>query len=122
MSLPAKRGEPRPRTSGLRQARGDARGLRREAGRVRRNAAEIIKAVEQLKSLEWEDIRKERFNMTPLALYTDLVNIAECLLHRQAAEMRLRLLFFVVELCGVDVGLYAHNARLRMHMCLRSVF
>ena len=54
-------------------------------------AAEIIKAVEQLKSLEWEDIRKERFNMTPTALFADLVNIAESLLHRQAAEMRLHL-------------------------------
>ena len=66
-------------------------------------AAEIIKAVEQLKSLEWEDIRKERFNMTPTALFTDLVNIAESLLHRQAAEMQLHLPF-VVELCCVDVG------------------
>ena len=67
-------------------------------------AAEIIKSVEQLNSLEWEDIRKERFNMSPTALFADLVNIAESLLHRQAAEMRLHLLF-VVELCCVDVGL-----------------
>ena len=58
--------------------------------------------------------------MTPTALFADLVNIAESLLHRQAAEMQLHLPF-VVELCCVDVGLYAHDARLRMHICLRSV-
>ena len=31
-------------------------------------ADEITKAVELLKSLEWDDIRRERFNMTPPAL------------------------------------------------------
>ena len=39
-----------------------------------------------LKSLEWEDIRVEKFNMTPPALFTEMVRTAESLLHRQAAE------------------------------------
>ena len=50
-------------------------------------ADEIIKAVELLKSVEWEDIRVERYNMTPPALFSDMVRTAESLLHRQAAEM-----------------------------------
>ena len=48
---------------------------------------EIIKAVGLLRSLEWEDIRVERFNMTPVALFQDMVHTAESLLHRQAAEI-----------------------------------
>ena len=48
---------------------------------------EITKAVGTLKSLEWEDIRAERFSLTPPALFSDLVRTAETLLHRQAAEM-----------------------------------
>ena len=49
-------------------------------------AEEIANAVAALKSLEWEDIRVERFNMTPPALFTEMVRTAESLLHRQAAE------------------------------------
>ena len=49
-------------------------------------AEEIINAVAALKSLEWEDIRVERFNMTPPALFTEMVRTAESLLHRQTAE------------------------------------
>ena len=48
---------------------------------------EIMKAVGSLTSLEWEDIRVERFNMTPPALFQDMVHTAESLLHRQAAEI-----------------------------------
>ena len=33
-------------------------------------ADEMIKAIDLLKSLEWDDIRRERFNMTPPALLT----------------------------------------------------
>ena len=40
-------------------------------------AEEIINAVAVLKSLEWEDIRVERFNMTPPALFTEMVRTAE---------------------------------------------
>ena len=50
-------------------------------------ADEILKAVELLKSLEWEDIRRERYNMTPPALFSEMVRTAESLLHRQSAEM-----------------------------------
>ena len=50
-------------------------------------ADEMIKAIDLLKSLEWDDIRKERFNMTPPALFTEMVSTAEGLLHRQSAEI-----------------------------------
>ena len=49
-------------------------------------ADEMIKTIDLLKSLEWEDIRRERFNMTPPALFSEMVRTAESLLHRQSAE------------------------------------
>ena len=52
--------------------------------------AEITKAVGALKSVEWESIRKEKFSLTPLALFTDLVRTAESLISRQAAEITRR--------------------------------
>ena len=50
-------------------------------------ASEITRAVESLKSLEWEAIRTERFSMTPPALYSELVRNAEALLQKQAEEL-----------------------------------
>ena len=49
-------------------------------------AQEISQAVATLSSVEWEDIRKEKFSLTPPALYTDLVRTAESLISRKAAE------------------------------------
>ena len=51
---------------------------------------EISKAVGMLSSVEWEDLRKEKFSMTPPALFTDLVRTAECLISRTAAEVTRR--------------------------------
>ena len=42
---------------------------------------ELIKAVDTLKSLEWNDIRVERFNMTPPALFSELAPLAVGELH-----------------------------------------
>ena len=50
-------------------------------------ADEIAKAVGMLKSVEWESIRKDKFSLTPAALFTDLVRTAESLISRQAAEI-----------------------------------
>ena len=49
--------------------------------------AEITKAVGMLKSVEWESIRRDKFSLTPAALFTDLVRTAESLISRQAAEI-----------------------------------
>ena len=49
-------------------------------------AQEISQAVAMLSSVEWEDIRKEKFSLTPPALYTDLVRTAESLISRMAEE------------------------------------
>ena len=51
---------------------------------------DITKAVGGLKSVEWESIRKEKFSLAPLALFTDLVRTAESLISRQAAEITRR--------------------------------
>ena len=50
-------------------------------------AEEISKAVGTMKSVEWEDIRKEKFSLTPPALFSELVRTAEGLIQRQAAEI-----------------------------------
>ena len=60
---------------------------REEGDGLYASADEMVKAVELLKSLEWEDIRRERLNMTPPALFSEMVRTAESLLHRQSAEM-----------------------------------
>jgi hypothetical protein len=49
-------------------------------------AQEATRAIGLLASLEWEDIRIERFNLTPPAVFSELVRNAEHLLYRQAAE------------------------------------
>ncbi len=49
-------------------------------------AQEAEKGVGMLASLEWEDIRIERFSLTPPGIYSELVRLAENLLYRQAAE------------------------------------
>ena len=49
-------------------------------------AQEISKAVSMLSSVEWEDIRKEKFFLTPRALYDELARTADSLNSRMAAE------------------------------------
>ena len=53
-------------------------------------AEEISKAVDKLRSVEWEDIRKEKYFLTPPALFTELVRTATSLISRQAAEIARR--------------------------------
>ena len=50
-------------------------------------AEEISKAVGKMKSVEWEDIRKEKFSLTPPALFSELVRTAEGFIQRHAAEI-----------------------------------
>ena len=54
-------------------------------------AEECIRASSQVKSLQWEQIRRERFNITPEGLFKELVANAESLISRRAAEERRRL-------------------------------
>ena len=49
-------------------------------------AQEISKAVSMLSSVEWEDLRKEKFFLTPRALYDELARTADSLNSRMAAE------------------------------------
>ena len=53
-------------------------------------AEEISKAVGKLKAVEWEDIRKEKYFLTPPALFNELVRTATSLISRQAAEIARR--------------------------------
>ena len=53
-------------------------------------AEEIYKAVGKLKSVEWEDIRKEKYFLTPPALFSEHVRTATSLISRQAAEIARR--------------------------------
>ena len=50
-------------------------------------ADEIKQAVASLKSLAWEAIRVESFNMSPVAFYSEHVRTAESLLHKRADEL-----------------------------------
>ena len=54
------------------------------------SSEEISKAVGKLKSVEWEDIRKEKYFLTPPALFSELVRTATSLISRQAAEIARR--------------------------------
>jgi hypothetical protein len=49
-------------------------------------AGECVKAARSLRSLEWDAIRAEKFNITPEGTFSMLVRNAESLIHRQAAE------------------------------------
>ena len=51
---------------------------------------EIQKAVEMMKSVEWESIRTEKFPLTPIALFESFTSTAESLVSRHAAEMKRR--------------------------------
>ena len=42
------------------------------------------------KSTEWDDIRREKFSLTPPALFTELVRTADSLIARQGAEISRR--------------------------------
>ena len=52
----------------------------------------ILKVVEQLKLVDWKAIHEEKFCITPLGLFDELVRIAEALINRQAVEAERRLL------------------------------
>ena len=51
---------------------------------------EIISAVGTIKSLRWEMIRRERFSITPLAVFDAVVRNAEALIGRRDAEAQRR--------------------------------
>ena len=53
-------------------------------------ANEIQTAVELLKSLEWEEIRKEKFSITPIVIFENFVRLAESMISREAAEKQRR--------------------------------
>ena len=62
---------------------------------------EIAKAVGKLKSVEWEDLRKEKYFLTPPGLFSELVRTTESLISRQAAEITRRQEWLTAEL-GID--------------------
>ena len=51
------------------------------------DAKEIQKAVEMLKSVEWKQIRAEKFPLTPIALFESFTSTVESLISRHAAEI-----------------------------------
>ena len=53
-------------------------------------ASEVRRAVGMLKSLAWDDIREERFPLTPQGLYVELVRNAEKFLNKHGEEKRRR--------------------------------
>ena len=53
-------------------------------------AEEIEKAVNEIKLVEWQAIRTERFSLTPEALFDDLVRIAQSLLNNSDGELARR--------------------------------
>ena len=62
---------------------------------------EITRAVGNLKSVEWEDIRKEKYFLTPPALFSELVRTTTSLISRQSAELSRRQEWLTADL-GVD--------------------
>ena len=50
----------------------------------------LLRAVEMLKSVEWENIRAEKFPLTPIALFESFTSTAESLVSRHAAEIKRR--------------------------------
>ena len=62
---------------------------------------EITRAVGNLKSVEWEDIRKEKFFLTPPALFSELVRTTTSLISRQSAEITRRQEWLTADL-GID--------------------
>ena len=58
---------------------------------LRPSRRSVSAAASELKSLQWEQIRRERFNITPEGLFKELVANAESLISRRAAEERRRL-------------------------------
>ena len=85
----------RPSAAGMEKARQSCETLQRmkqidDSDGLSEFVQEISKAVDMLKSAEWDDIRKEKFFLTPPALFSDLVRTAESLISRQAAEITRR--------------------------------
>ena len=62
---------------------------------------EITQAVGNLKSVEWEDIRREKYFLTPPALFSELVRTTTSLISRQSAELSRRQEWLTADL-GVD--------------------
>ena len=50
----------------------------------------IVKAVDSIKQVSWDAIRKEKFSMTPVGLFDEMVRNAEARLNRQAGEAERR--------------------------------
>ena len=57
---------------------------------VQDDAKEIKKAVEVIRSVEWKDIRAEKFPLTPIVLFENYASTVESLISRHAAELRRR--------------------------------
>ena len=51
---------------------------------------ECIRAARTLSSLEWNDIRREKFHVTPEGLFTEIVRNAEAAIQRTAEEEKRR--------------------------------
>ena len=49
-----------------------------------------MRAAKSLSSLEWRVIREERFHLTPVAMFNEIVKNAEMVLRRSAGEERRR--------------------------------
>ena len=64
--------------------------VRRGADGLDSYAAELTAAVGKLRVCSWDAIRRERFNLTPPALFDELARTAEVLLGRRAGEAERR--------------------------------
>ena len=53
-------------------------------------AAEIQQAVDLLSSLEWKDFYREKFHLTPIPCFDEMVCMAESLVVRQQAAIQRR--------------------------------
>ena len=49
-----------------------------------------MRAAKSLTSLEWRVIREERFHLTPIAMFNEIVKNAEMVLRRSAGEEKRR--------------------------------
>ena len=57
---------------------------------VQDDAKEVQKAVEMIRSVEWKDIRADKFPLTPIVLFENYASTVESLISRHAAELRSR--------------------------------
>ena len=90
----------RPSETDLANARTSAAALRRMIAAhgehdesLKAFAKELCQAVDSLKQVSWVAIRVERFSLTPLAHYNDLVRTAQCHLESEDDEAERRTAF-----------------------------